>query len=286
MAVWQVPGETEILPLPPFTVRRAELQAGPAEIRLDAHLVTYSPQTAMRRQRIDGGPWHEVTARAGSVGFLPARTLLEADFLEPTTLAAIEVQRAWPVGAGAAPTNRLLSTAGVLDLVAFRAAELIEAVARDPEGTAHLLMPVEQVIAGILGRLANHTGDGSVAAAVPAQLDDRRMARVQAFVEENLHRSITLADIAEAAALSPNHFCRLFRASIGLPPVRYVYARRIARARSLLLNHPAMMMTEMSFLCGFASQSHFNDVFKRETGMSPGAYRRAHGGAVDRAGGG
>lgn len=94
------------------------------------------------------------------------------------------------------------------------------------------------------------------------------------FIEENLSRSITLANIANAAAMSPYHFTRAFRYTMGITPVRYVWARRVVMAK-LLLRDKAMPIAEVAFSCGFGDQSHFTTAFRIGTGATPGEYRKA-----------
>ena len=74
--------------------------------------------------------------------------------------------------------------------------------------------------------------------------------------------------------MSPFHFLRTFRDATGLPPARYVQARRVESAKALLVD-PAMPLAQVAYACGFASQSHFGAVFKAHTGATPGAWRAA-----------
>lgn len=104
-------------------------------------------------------------------------------------------------------------------------------------------------------------------------LSPRRRQRVVDYIESNLSHPISLADIADVAALSPYHFARAFKASIGVTPVRYVWQRRLDLARRLLRETGAPLV-DVALACGYASQSHFTTAFKMATGMTPAAYRR------------
>ncbi len=53
----------------------------------------------------------------------------------------------------------------------------------------------------------------------------------------------------------------------------YVNGLRIARARELL-GMTSSSMLQIALTCGFGNQSHFNRVFKRITGLTPGEYRK------------
>jgi AraC family transcriptional regulator len=61
-----------------------------------------------------------------------------------------------------------------------------------------------------------------------------RLLAVVEYIEGHLDVGPTLAEMAAVARLSPYHFARQFRADTGLPPRRYVIARRVERAKHLL----------------------------------------------------
>ena len=105
-------------------------------------------------------------------------------------------------------------------------------------------------------------------------LSPAALRRVQVFVEANLGSTIQLHDIAARAALSPYHFARAFKRSAGMTPRAFVEHRRIERARRLLVES-TLPLVEVAVECGFSSQSRLTTTFKRQTGFTPAAYRRA-----------
>jgi len=109
-----------------------------------------------------------------------------------------------------------------------------------------------------------------------AGLQPARLARVRAFVEENLAEAFGLAGMAAAAGLSPFHFSRAFKAATGQTPRGYVAARRMDRAKELLAG-TALPLAEIAQGCGFADQAHFTHHFRRQTGCTPGAWRKGQG---------
>ncbi|GCE23012.1 helix-turn-helix domain-containing protein [Dictyobacter kobayashii] len=92
------------------------------------------------------------------------------------------------------------------------------------------------------------------------------------YIEEHLAEDIALSDIAAAVHLSPYHFARLFKESIGLPPHRYVIQRRVERAK-LLMTTTNWSFTTIAHAVGFAHESHLALHFKRLTGLAPKDYR-------------
>ncbi len=85
------------------------------------------------------------------------------------------------------------------------------------------------------------------------------------------------ANMARDAGLSPSHFHRAFRVSMGAPPHRWLTGRRVRRAQELKLD-PKKSLVDIAFETGFADQPHFTRVFSKAGGASPGARRRTLGG--------
>lgn len=96
--------------------------------------------------------------------------------------------------------------------------------------------------------------------------------RVLAFIEEHLSETISLATLSAVAQLSPYHFARAFKQSLGMPPHRFHMNRRVERAKVLL---PNRTVTEVALAVGYAETSSFSSGFRRATGMSPTEFRRA-----------
>lgn len=93
------------------------------------------------------------------------------------------------------------------------------------------------------------------------------------YINDNLGQTLRLDEIAREAAVSPYHFARLFKASTGLSPHRYVIERRVRRAEELLLREDAQI-AEVARAVGFANQSHLTSHFRRLVGVAPGAFRK------------
>jgi AraC family transcriptional regulator len=96
---------------------------------------------------------------------------------------------------------------------------------------------------------------------------------VTAYMEEHLAETISLAELAQLARLSPFYFCRAFKQSFGIPPHRYHTYRRIERAKALLAS--AMpSVTEVGIKVGFSETSSFTAAFRKITGLTPRAFQR------------
>ncbi|VTM71094.1 Regulatory protein soxS [Raoultella planticola] len=95
-----------------------------------------------------------------------------------------------------------------------------------------------------------------------------------AWVEENLDQPLTLADLAQEAALSEYHFARMFRQSMNMAPHQYVMQRRMVKAQELICRS-ARPLTDIAMACGFSSASHFSNRVKSATGLTPSQLRAA-----------
>jgi AraC family transcriptional regulator len=94
------------------------------------------------------------------------------------------------------------------------------------------------------------------------------------FMQANLEDSIELPAIAAVTGLSPSHFARQFRTTIGVAPHQYLMRLRIERAKRLL-RETNTHLVDVALGCGFANQEHLSRIFKRSCGIAPAAYRRA-----------
>lgn len=111
----------------------------------------------------------------------------------------------------------------------------------------------------------------------PRQLTHRNpdgIRRAIELVEYTLDQQVTLQELAKAAAMSTYHFARTFKATTGTTPMRFVWQRRIERARAMLADR-SLPLAQVALACGFSSQAHFTTMFKQATGMTPAAWRRA-----------
>jgi len=95
-----------------------------------------------------------------------------------------------------------------------------------------------------------------------------QLRRVLGYIEDNLGRDISLADVAAVAELSVSHCKAVFSESMGLPVHQYVIRRRVEYAKKLL-QLGKMPISQIALEAGFAHQSHLARHMRRLLGVSP-----------------
>lgn len=107
-------------------------------------------------------------------------------------------------------------------------------------------------------RLSNYT-DG---------LSKFKLQQVREYINEHLHEEVKLIELAAIAQISPYHFLRLFKQSMGITPHQYILQRRIDKAK-YLLKKSELSIADIAFRVGFCDQSHLTQYFKRIVGVTP-----------------
>ncbi len=105
--------------------------------------------------------------------------------------------------------------------------------------------------------------------------------RATELLRANLDGAVRLADLARECELSVSHFARSFKASFGVTSHQWLTARRIGRAKELLVltNLP---LTDVASHSGFGDQAAFTRTFHLVVGATPGQWRREHRGRPER----
>jgi len=117
--------------------------------------------------------------------------------------------------------------------------------------------------------------EGAPGSATPIRggLSARKQKLVVEYIEQHLAEQISLRALARLARLSPYHFARAFRHSLGVPPHRYHMVRRMKRAQELLLRS-TLAVTQIGIRVGFRETSSFTRAYRRYAGITPSGFRR------------
>jgi AraC-like DNA-binding protein len=96
--------------------------------------------------------------------------------------------------------------------------------------------------------------------------------RCRRHIESQCLGISSLAEVAEACAVSEAHLCRLFHRHGAVSPYRLLVRLKMARAAALLLDR-GLLVKEVGQQLGYDDPYHFSKVFKRVYGLSPEAFR-------------
>jgi AraC-like DNA-binding protein len=105
-------------------------------------------------------------------------------------------------------------------------------------------------------------------------LSDPQIAPAIRQMHAQLARSWTVVQLARTAALSRSSFFDRFTRTVGIPPMEYLLAWRMAVARDLL-RRQELGIAEVAERVGYSSASTFSTAFSRHVGQAPGRYARA-----------
>ncbi|MCI9552883.1 MAG: AraC family transcriptional regulator [Acutalibacter sp.] len=102
---------------------------------------------------------------------------------------------------------------------------------------------------------------------------DRYIQRATAFIQKNYQKKIYLEDIARSAGISTGYINKIFREERSTTPIEYLNICRVSMACHLLSN-TNHSIAEICEQVGFHDMKFFYSMFKRQNGISPGAYRK------------
>ena len=241
-----------------------------------------------------------VTLETGDFVFLPATPGFTLSGFEPVTPERIDPKvTPAPTGEvrhgtrGGRPDVRLLGGYFVFDspdtallvtllpaLVHVRDVERLSVLVRlVGEETAHRRSGRDLVLARLvevllIEALRSTPGEGTPPGLLRG-LADARLAAAMRHMHGDPARSWTVDQLAKKAALSRSAFFERFTRAVGLPPMEYLLAWRMAVAKDLLRSHD-IRLAEVAERVGYGSASTFSTAFSRHVGQSPSSYARGH----------
>lgn len=102
--------------------------------------------------------------------------------------------------------------------------------------------------------------------------EQKFLRSIQEYVSANLHRNITLDDMAEVVCLSPSTLYKKMKEYADISPMEYVMKMRLHKAVELLKDD-SVSVQDVASAVGFNTHSFFSECFKREFGMTPRQWR-------------
>ena len=262
------------LPGQKFQIQRYQAYAGEYLQEPDSrHVIVQMRDSPWAERRNANGNWVEFPLERGSLAIVPSGPVPEVRLLTPCTMIicaleknftgeiALEIDRQPADGTHFHIRDKPIE--GLVDLM-INESEASRPCALYSETLAHAL-----ALRFLLrGSSSEHKLNVSV-----EPLPPRILRRVRERIEAELDTELSLASLAKESGYSRAHFLRMFRAAIGLTPHQYVLERRLSAAQKLL-RQSKMLLVDIALQCGFSSQTHMNDVFRKRLGITPLEYRR------------
>ncbi len=147
---------------------------------------------------------------------------------------------------------------------------LSEAYADGPQHSEYTLALMTALEAHVLKRVVQPAA--STRGIPMAGFSAQRIYMVADHINARPELEHCLETLAAMAGVTPSHFCRIFKQSMGYAPRQYVNKVRVDRARSILESTDIPISTIATTL-GFNNQCHFNRLFREATGVTPGECR-------------
>lgn len=105
------------------------------------------------------------------------------------------------------------------------------------------------------------------------QVGNQHIEKARQIIQRDFAKEVTLQSVSDELKLSPNYVSRLFKQTTGQSFVDYVTAQRIEKAKTLLLEQ-TLKINEICLMVGYSSSYYFIKVFRDQTGMTPGEFRK------------
>ncbi len=93
------------------------------------------------------------------------------------------------------------------------------------------------------------------------------------YMLEHFSEDITIDDLALAARTSKFNLCRIFSRTYGITPIKLLWEFRGRLAKTYIQAAPDLDLTDIAFLCGFASSAHFSRYMRKVCDMPPSLLR-------------
>lgn len=114
-------------------------------------------------------------------------------------------------------------------------------------------------------------GQSQFSAALTLQDSGGQFDELHAWVQQNLHRPLSLSELAEQARMSDRSFSRHYQQSTGKTPAKAIKEMRLETARRLL--EQGLQVNRVAIRCGFGSEETMRRAFLSHFGIAPRDYR-------------
>lgn len=144
--------------------------------------------------------------------------------------------------------------------------ELARELERDEPGTQLYVDSLAQILALRLVRQFSNLGKQALE--TDSGLPIQQLMKAEQYINDNLNRTINLAEVAAAANMNTFYFLKCFNKWKGKTPYQYFSDQRMERAKGLLLQG-GFSVAEVAAAIGFKNTTNFVTAFRRYAGVTP-----------------
>jgi AraC family L-rhamnose operon transcriptional activator RhaR len=148
-------------------------------------------------------------------------------------------------------------------------------------GVVPQLRALMAVLLIAIARMGTDLPPSSVPTTSPIDSSGLQARHAVRFIHNNLHRPLSVMEVAQEVGLSERQLNRLFVRVVGTSPATYITQARMDRGGTLLLKTDDPIK-QIASLLGYDDIHHFTRVFTRVMGCPPGQFRRRGGGPKSR----
>jgi AraC family transcriptional regulator len=242
----------------------------------DRHIIVQvCESTAWAERRGVDGSWVRFLKEPGSLTIVPAGPVPDLRILTPSALIACALEKNFTseiaLEMDRQPAEGISVQSGVHDA---SIAGLVRLMINDFEVEGQPYALYSETLAHALAmRFLLYKSPAATQNFSAKPLPPRILRRIRDRIEAELDTEISLTSLAKESGYSRAHFLRMFRAATGLTPHRYVLEMRLSTAQRLL-RQSQMSLADVACTCGFSSQTHMTDLFRKRLGVTPQGYRR------------
>jgi AraC family transcriptional regulator len=242
----------------------------------DRHMIGQMQESAWAERRGANGRWVRFLKERGSLTIVPSGPVPETRLLTSTNIIICALEKNFTrevaLEIDLQPANGTAVRSNIHDTPMEG---LVGLMINDFEAASRPCALYSETLAHALamrfllyGSSSKHTLNSSV-----EPLPPRILCTILDRIEAELDTELSLASLAKESGYSRAHFLRMFRAATGLSPHQYVLERRLSAAQQSL-RQSKILLADIALKCGFSSQTHMNDVFRKRLGVTPLEYRR------------
>lgn len=167
----------------------------------------------------------------------------------------------------------MLKAFGVTNRILFSDCEHLHPLFEEIYKKTHEELPVETIMEDCCGLFVKFLMRLQYKMEKPADNSEEAQA-VKNFIEHNIHRELTMKEIANSIFRSPDYVNKLFKHYYGTTPYAYYNELRISNAEALLL-HTTLSIKEIAERLGYKSAHYFSKQFHHIKGVTASDFRRA-----------